>query len=151
MLHISMPSCLSSPSCILSVGRSYSHTWIVTHYSGGYLAGYIRVIEGHPWYQLRTFTKDVFIEQHFGIDWCGYDAHEDPDIASGWWIGFDCAKECDYPDERIVKQFGLEIELPYRKSWQQVRTIDYVERLLINFSQEAEAAIIVQNQQRKRK
>ena len=149
-IEIPLPCCVDRLCDVLSFGRTFGHFWLTAHMGGGYIAGYMRVIEHHPWYRFTELDHEVFAEQHTGIDWVGCDRMLYPDWAEGWWLGFYCNHECDWPDETIAREYGCEIDHGYRQSYQLVRTLDYVEGVLVTFAQQANAEIAIQEMKRKR-
>lgn len=150
---LQLPSAVKKLSDVLSFGRTYGQTWIVSHFGGGYLAGYLRVIEGHPWFRSYDIERDCMQGCHTGIKWCGSDLRQYQDVAEGWWFGFNCATYYDYPDETLAKEYGCDVEnWKPKQDGQTVRRLDYVEDILISLSQEAWAAIMAEeNKQRKRR
>jgi len=136
---------------VLSFGRTYGHNWLVVHFGGGYLAGYLRVIEGHPWFRSHDIDRECMRGCHCGISWCGPDCVEYKDVAVGWWFGFNCATGYDYPDENLAKEYGCEVHWKPKKKGQQIRRLDYVEDILIILSQEAYAAIVAEQDAKRRK
>jgi hypothetical protein len=148
--RIMLPYCVQTITDIQSIGRYLGYSWIVTHSGLGCRAGYLRVIEGHPWYFLRDFSDQVFQEAHRGIDYCGPDRYLDEDQAEGWWIGFRCDHYGDAPDLDLAKQYGVDVD-PLAKLRGIVRDQGYVEGTLNILAQEAYAAAQVQIHQRRKR
>lgn len=65
----------------------------------GHRCGYVRLLEGHPWYGKGYDDIDVCI--HGGLTFAGELKCGDADLDTGFWIGFDCAHCYDMldPDE----------------------------------------------------
>lgn len=151
IVELPLPSEVDRVCDVLSFGRLFGHLWLSAHMGNGYLAGYLRVIEGHPWYRKTEIDDPVFEEQHTGIDWVGPDRRTYPDIAEGWWFGFFCNHECDWPNAEIAKEYMCDPIKGHRQSHQMVRTIEYVEDTCMVFAQEAYAKVIEQKRKRRKR
>lgn len=149
-IDIPIPSRVNRICDVLSYGRIFGHMWISAHMGGGYLAGYLRVIEGHPWYRRTEVDDPIFAEQHTGIDWTGPDRMLYPDIAEGWWFGFFCNHECDWPNADVAREYMCGPITGYRQSHQLIRTIEYVEGVCMSFAQEAYAKVLDEKQRGKK-
>ena len=80
------------------------------HMFGGYLCGYVKIPEFHPFYG----KKDIFnfdIDVHGGITCCSDSLFE------GYWIGFDCA----HSNDSVPSMEKLRKTLPELKEMDQRR------------------------------
>jgi hypothetical protein len=88
----------------------------------GARCGYIRVPEGHPWYE-KSFM-DIDVEVHGGLTFSGFSEI----LGDGFWVGFDCAHASDgfcFDEMDHLKIFeGLENYIPRDGK---IRTKLYVE------------------------
>jgi hypothetical protein len=148
--RLMVPNLVKNITDIQSIGRYLGYAWLVTHYQDGFRAGFLRVIEGHPWFGLTEFHDDCFKAVHRGIDWYAIDKHLDEDQAEGWWLGFICGHYGDAPDLDLAKQYGIDTD-PLAKIEGEVRSQNYVELNLIILAQEAFAAAMGQIQAARKK
>ena len=65
----------------------------------GFRCGYVKIPEGHPYYENREFTKfNVGYEINWGLTFSGRLKNH-----NGWWIGFDCNHINNSFDPQIIR------------------------------------------------
>ena len=64
----------------------------------GFRCGYVKIPEGHPYYENREFTKfNVGYEINWGLTFSGRLRGQ-----TGWWIGFDCHHINNGVDTKLI-------------------------------------------------
>lgn len=99
----------------------------------GFINGYIRIPEGHPWYG-RTADGLGGVSVHGGVTYSENGLHTPNGTHTGWWIGFDTAH---WKDLNPVKLPDL-IERP--NNFQVYRTMDWVMEQLRSLAKQAKEA-----------
>lgn len=128
--------CLSievdSPERILEKGTAEGYEWVVSHNTMGYRCGYVKVVEGHPWY---GGGYDIDADVHGGVTFTEHDVPCGKGEDSGYWVGFDCAHYLDAPDPELT-----EAPIPSVLQHGQIRTQEYVRNECISLCNSAALA-----------
>ena len=90
----------------------------------GYLCGYVRIPEGHPYYGNEECDLDVVV--HGGITFTAY-CEEDSPWGAGYWIGFDCAHCYDAPDPKEMDAEMLQ-SIKYMTDFEEAMNIGIPQR-----------------------
>jgi len=126
---------------IEKTGNENGYDYVVKFFEDGHRCGYVRVPEGHKFYD--KFYSDIDIDCHGGLTFSSYvtERNEFNGLTPGFWIGFDCAHYRDVPDIDMAKAvFGdnkflklkKELAIEFGTEDGFIRTSDYVETECLN-------------------
>lgn len=138
------------PDDVVAKGFHKGFEWNIVHNQMGYLCGYVKVEQGHPWH--GKHYDEVDVDVHGGLTFAQKDEpcnEGGPD--SGYWVGFDCAHAGDLPDPQYIVGEYRESRLRYAKetaeiykSWPDgaaIRTQGYVEAACRSLCEQALAVV----------